>query len=89
MALPLERFFVLIEITQERRNNESREEMTRTAFLAWQHAEHQYAAMFQHVAMTAVNDKNKQKFQQQREKFWNDFPNFNDYLRKLGIAKDS
>lgn len=85
MALPVERFFVLIEIVHERLEQEAKDELAKSAFLAWQIAQHTYGAMFTRVGFT-VDKKNRNKFEQSQQKFWKQFPGFEKYLRDLGIT---
>ena len=87
MALPLERFFVLIDILNERRDEEAREELSRAAFMTWRLKQHQFEAMFQHAGMS-VDKKNRGKFESLQNNFWSKFPSFNDYLTELGITKE-
>lgn len=87
MALPVERFFVLLEIVHERRKEEAENDLTQAAFIAWQIAQHQYAAMFKHVGFS-VDKKNASKFDKAQREHWEKFPGFEKYLRDFGILKD-
>jgi len=87
MTLPLERFLMLIEIVQERHKEESRADLAQASFIAWQIAQHQYRAMFTHVGFS-VSKENENAFRNSQQKFWDEFPNFDKYLRNFGVIDD-
>lgn len=78
---------MLIEIVQERREEEARDDLAQAAFIAWQVAQHQYSAMFRHVGFSVGKD-GKNAFAENQRKFWEEFPSFQEYLRDTGIIED-